>query len=126
MSDDDKKTNMGMKCMSTTKDCKEPYLKCLKIGKNNKVDICDNPRVDCGNRNKPTGVCYPSSIEAGKVKKLEYVDDNAMKLKEESKKTKANMIAMIAGFSVTTVILIAGGGWLYRKIKHQQKNENVE
>lgn len=125
------KTNLGMKCRSTINDCKEPYLQCLKIDKDSKVEICDKNGVNCGTENEPTGVCYPISISNATVKKLEYVDEETIKRekaqqkkKAEAKKKREEMIAMIAGIGIGVVIVVMGGRWAIRKIKNQMKNEN--
>jgi len=128
------RTNLGLKCRSTITDCKEPYLQCLKIEKVNgetKTDICDKNNVNCGTQDEPTGVCYPSSINNGSIKKLEYIDEETIKREtaqkkkqENDKKKKEEMIAMIAGIGIGVVVLVFGGRWAFRKIKHRMQNEN--
>jgi hypothetical protein len=34
------------------------------------------------------------------------------------------MIAMIAGIGIGVVVLVFGGRWAFRKIKHRMQNEN--
>jgi len=124
------RTNLGMKCRSTTQ-CNENYLQCLKISKDDTVDICDKNNVNCGSEDNPTGVCYPSSVKAGSIKKLEYIDEETIKREkaqkkkaEENKKKREEMIAMIAGIGISIVVIVLGGRWAIRKIKHRMKNEN--
>jgi hypothetical protein len=124
------KTNLGMKCRSTT-ECKESYLQCLKIDKNNKVDICDKNNVNCGSADEPTGVCYPSSIEAGSLKKLEYIDEETIKRekaqkkkREEDKKKREEMLGMVIGIGIGAIVVILGGRWAFKYVKKRMKNEN--
>ena len=43
---------------------------------------------------------------------------------EENKKKREEMIAMIAGIGISIVVIVLGGRWAIRKIKHRMKNEN--
>jgi hypothetical protein len=120
------RTNLGLKCRSTITDCKEPYLQCLKIEKVNgktSTDICDKNSVNCGTEDEPTGVCYPSSVKAGYIEKLEYIDEETIKRekaqkkkREEDKKKMEEMVKLFAAIGVGTIVVIVLGKWAYRTV----------